>query len=70
MQANPPPAEVEAEVRDIIRSAREAVEAFDPDLIVLFAPDHFNAFFYEIMPPFCIGVAGTEPHRISQENSQ
>jgi len=23
----------------------------------LFAPDHFNGFFYDIMPQFCIGVA-------------
>ncbi|MBB6262548.1 2,3-dihydroxyphenylpropionate 1,2-dioxygenase [Paenochrobactrum gallinarii] len=30
---------------------------FSPDLIVLFGPDHFNGFFYEMMPPFCIGLA-------------
>jgi 2,3-dihydroxyphenylpropionate 1,2-dioxygenase len=47
---------VEGEVRGVIRSAREAVERFDPELVVLFAPDHFNAFFYDMMPPFCIGV--------------
>ena len=22
-----------------------------------FAPDHYNGFFYRLMPPFCIGYA-------------
>ena len=56
MQANPPPADVAAEVRAVIQSARDTVERFDPELVVLFAPDHFNAFFYDMMPPFCIGA--------------
>lgn len=32
------------------------VEAFRPDLIIQFAPDHFNGFFYDLMPAFCIGA--------------
>jgi 2,3-dihydroxyphenylpropionate 1,2-dioxygenase len=32
------------------------VEAFRPDCIIQFAPDHFTGFFYDLMPPFCIGV--------------
>jgi len=36
--------------------AREFVEAFDPELVVIFAPDHYNGFFYKLMPPFCIGA--------------
>jgi len=32
------------------------VEAFKPDIIVQFAPDHFNGFFYDLMPSFCIGA--------------
>ena len=27
-----------------------ALHQFDPDLVVLFGPDHFNGFFYELMP--------------------
>ncbi|MGD9925681.1 MAG: 3-carboxyethylcatechol 2,3-dioxygenase, partial [Pseudorhodoplanes sp.] len=38
-------------------SCAEAVKQFDPDLIVVFGPDHFNGFFYELMPTFCIGTA-------------
>lgn len=57
MDAADPPAEVEAEVRAAIGAAREEVDRFRPELVVLFAPDHFNGFFYDLMPPFCIGAA-------------
>ncbi len=39
--------------------AREFVAAFDPELVVIFSPDHYNGFFYRLMPPFCIGTAAT-----------
>ncbi|VWC72051.1 3-(2,3-dihydroxyphenyl)propionate dioxygenase [Burkholderia contaminans] len=51
-----PAPDVVAEVERIGRAARERVECFQPDLIVVFAPDHFNGFFYDMMPPFCIGA--------------
>jgi 2,3-dihydroxyphenylpropionate 1,2-dioxygenase len=38
-------------------SCAAALHAFNPDLIVVFGPDHFNGFFYELMPAFCIGTA-------------
>ena len=38
--------------------ARELV-AFDPELVVVFGPDHFNGFFYDLMPSFCIGLAAS-----------
>ena len=34
-----------------------ALHKFNPDLVVVFGPDHFNGFFYELMPMFCIGTA-------------
>ena len=34
-----------------------ALHTFNPDLVVVFGPDHFNGFFYELMPMFCIGTA-------------
>ena len=37
--------------------ASAALHAFNPDLVVVFGPDHFNGFFYELMPAFCIGTA-------------
>ncbi|HME79899.1 MAG TPA: 3-carboxyethylcatechol 2,3-dioxygenase [Mycobacterium sp.] len=39
-----------------LTQAREFVEGFDPELVVIFAPDHYNGFFYKLMPPFCIGT--------------
>jgi 2,3-dihydroxyphenylpropionate 1,2-dioxygenase len=38
-------------------SCAKALRAFDPELVVVFGPDHFNGFFYELMPAFCIGTA-------------
>lgn len=55
---DPAPA-VLAEVEKTIADARQRIQAFDPELVILFAPDHYNGFFYDIMPPFCIGMAAT-----------
>lgn len=43
-----------------------ALHKFNPDLVVVFGPDHFNGFFYELMPMFCIGTAayGSKDWRI------
>ncbi|NYH20065.1 3-carboxyethylcatechol 2,3-dioxygenase [Paraburkholderia bryophila] len=54
-----PAPEIVAEVERVQRKARARVEAFDPELVVAFAPDHYNGFFYDVMPQFCIGVAAT-----------
>ena len=47
------------EVDGVIAAARARIEAFDPELVFLFAPDHYNGFFYDVMPAFCIGMAAT-----------
>lgn len=44
------------EVNGVIAKARKRIEAFDPELVLLFSPDHYNGFFYDIMPSFCIGT--------------
>lgn len=44
------------EVNGMIADARKRIEAFDPELVLLFSPDHYNGFFYDIMPSFCIGT--------------
>lgn len=54
---NDPGPEIVAEVDDVIARARADVEAFDPELIVIFAPDHYNGLFYDLMPPFVIATA-------------
>jgi 2,3-dihydroxyphenylpropionate 1,2-dioxygenase len=50
-----PPAEVVDAVHGAFVAARAFVEEYDPTLVVSFAPDHYNGFFYDLMPPFCIG---------------
>lgn len=37
--------------------ARAFVEDFAPDLVFVFGADHFNGFFLDLMPAFCIGLA-------------
>lgn len=54
---NDPGAEVVAEVDAVTAKLRAEVEAFDPELIVIFAPDHYNGLFYDLMPPFVIATA-------------
>ena len=54
---NDPGADVEAEVAAVLAKAKAEVEAFDPELIIIFAPDHYNGLFYDLMPPFVIATA-------------
>lgn len=53
---DPEPA-VRAEVDEMLGRAREFVADFAPDLVVVFGPDHYNGFLYDLMPSFCIGAA-------------
>jgi 2,3-dihydroxyphenylpropionate 1,2-dioxygenase len=48
---------VQAQFFHELDSCAAALDEFAPDLLVVFGPDHFNGFFYELMPPFCIGTA-------------
>ncbi len=45
-------------VREAIATAREAVEAFDPDLVVFFGTDHRRAF-REVVPTFAVVLEAT-----------
>jgi 2,3-dihydroxyphenylpropionate 1,2-dioxygenase len=47
------------DIGSALAGAREFVRRYDPELAVIFAPDHYNGFFYKLMPPFCIGTAAT-----------
>jgi 2,3-dihydroxyphenylpropionate 1,2-dioxygenase len=51
------PADITGELRDAFAHARAFVRDFDPDIVVNFGPDHYNGFFYRLMPSFCIGYA-------------
>jgi 2,3-dihydroxyphenylpropionate 1,2-dioxygenase len=45
------------DVNVALTDAREFVREYDPELVVIFSPDHYNGFFYRLMPPFCIGTS-------------
>ncbi|HUO40737.1 MAG TPA: 3-carboxyethylcatechol 2,3-dioxygenase [Mycobacterium sp.] len=49
--------ELRDEIDAVLAQAREFVHRFDPELVMIFAPDHYNGFFYKLMPPFCLGTA-------------
>lgn len=57
MGLNPVAATVERPLQAALAEARAQVMAFAPELVVLVAPDHYNGFFNELMPPLCIGTA-------------
>lgn len=52
-----PAPEVLAEVDAVVADARARIARFAPELVILFSPDHYNGFFYDLMPSFCIGMA-------------
>jgi len=54
----PAPAQ-EPAVREAYALLAADVARFDPELVLIFAPDHFNAFDYRAMPPFCVGLQGS-----------
>ena len=52
-----PEAAIVKEVAGLVDTLRAEVEAFGPEVIYLFWPDHLNGFFLDLMPQFCIGMA-------------
>lgn len=52
-----PPRDLMEDIEGAIARAAALVADFDPQLTVVFAPDHYNGFFLRLMPPFCIGTA-------------
>lgn len=50
---------VDAAVRAQFRALARDVADYDPELVIIFAPDHFKGFFYEMLPAFTVGVRAT-----------
>lgn len=46
----------EQKVRGAFQDQARWIADYAPDLIVVFGPDHYNGFFYDMMPSFCIGA--------------
>jgi 2,3-dihydroxyphenylpropionate 1,2-dioxygenase len=58
----PPPDATAPGGRFLAAAARvsAAVEALAPDAVVVIGPDHFHGNFYDVMPPFVLGVEEAE----------
>src|SRR5882757_7445671 len=56
MYRGPASDETEQRVRTAFEGLGVFVKEFKPDYIIQFAPDHFNGFFYDLMPSFCVGA--------------
>jgi 2,3-dihydroxyphenylpropionate 1,2-dioxygenase len=59
MGVHQPADDVVARVEAALGDARTFIADVDPDLVIVFAPDHYNGFLYDAMPPFCIGAQAT-----------
>lgn len=59
MGRHDPGPEVRAEVDACFATLRAWVAEFAPELVIVIGPDHFNGFFYRLLPPFCIGAEAT-----------
>lgn len=51
-----PPKDLIAGLEKQFDVARAFVRDYDPELVVVFGPDHYNGFFYDVMPAFAIGT--------------
>src|SRR6185369_10703604 len=63
---NDPEADVLERVATAVATAKAFIADFTPELVVLYAPDHYNGFFYKEMPPFCLA---TEAHAVGDFDS-
>lgn len=54
---NDPQPDVASALEESFETARRTIADYDPDLVLVFTPDHFNGFFYTLLPQFCVGYA-------------
>lgn len=56
MDLNPVSEQIRGDMARAITSARAAIQAYAPEICVIFFPDHYNAFSYRNMPQICVGA--------------
>ena len=44
------------EIENAFAERRARIDAFDPEIVVVFGTDHFNGVFLSLVPPFCVGL--------------
>lgn len=55
---NRPSAAIEDRFNAALKQAGDFVAEREPELTIVFYPDHLNGFFYKLLPSFCIGIEG------------
>lgn len=43
-------------IRALFEQVKSEIDVFDPELVVVLGCDHFNGFFLDCMPSFCLGT--------------
>lgn len=56
---NRPNRQTEERFNAALTKAAGFVRSIEPDLTIVFYPDHLNGFSYRNLPPFCIGIQAT-----------
>ena len=56
MYRGPASSDIKQRVKAAFADLAGWVKDYNPDYIIQFAPDHFNGFFYDLMPAFCVGA--------------
>jgi 2,3-dihydroxyphenylpropionate 1,2-dioxygenase len=51
--------ECHAAVERLFIERAAEIKAWNPELVIIFGPDHFNGFFLRLMPPFCAAIAAS-----------
>ncbi|HTK35391.1 MAG TPA: hypothetical protein VL358_08925 [Caulobacteraceae bacterium] len=57
LAAPDPPPKAHQQVLAAYQARAQALQDFDPQLIVMFAPDHYTNVHLNLVPPFCVGLA-------------
>ena len=57
MDYHAPEPDVARDVAAVLAATRAWVADYQPQLVIACGPDHYNGFFYRLMPSFCIGTA-------------
>ena len=52
-----PEPDVARDVAAVLAATRAWIADYQPDLVIACGTDHYNGFFYRLMPSFCIGTA-------------
>ena len=57
---DPAPGQQGSQFVDGVEQARSILEQLAPDALVIFGPDHARGVFYDVLPPFVIGIERVE----------